>query len=206
MRPSNPHSRRFEWTNPQKLCRTRDFLVTKKKGFPLIWWSWVGTKFRRNTWNGGASQTNKNSSTKTWSFQPMKNTTKKKNWPQHNLRSTEVCGTGNRFLGYTKYTTLWTTQNVPWRLSMAIRDSCPRVKKRTTYTKKNVTESKAGRQRSPKQDLVSMSSSDVGFLRGKRVTDDLRHICRQKHPKKIEGTKIVINFPPMHLSSKCHSH
>jgi len=87
---------------------------------------------------------------------------------------------------------------------MAIRDSCPRVKKRTTYTKKNVTESKAGRQRSPKQDLVSMSSSDVGFLRGKRVTDDLRHICRQKHPKKIEGTKIVINFPPMHLSSKCH--
>ena len=60
MRPSNPHSRRFEWTNPQKLCRTRDFLVTKKKGFPLIWWSWVGDKvsfFPRG--KGGASQTNK---------------------------------------------------------------------------------------------------------------------------------------------------
>lgn len=187
----------------------------KKKRVSNVWWSWVGTKFRRNTWNGGASQTNKNSSTKTWNLEPFKAliclTTKKKNWPhQHNLRSTKAWGTRETIFGLLstvdKIHYAMNDANVPWRLSMAIRDSCPRVKKRTTYTKKNVTESKAGRQRSPKQDLVSMSSSDVGFLRGKRVTDDLRHICRQKHPKKIEGTKIVINFPPMHLSSKCHSH
>ena len=185
----------------ETFCRTRDFLVTKKGFQCVVKLGWDKVSSQHVEWE----QTKKNFLNKkdlkfrTYESHDQKQGTGHINTTSGQLRPVAL---GNRFLGYTKYTTLWTTQNVPWRLSMAIRDSYPRVKKRKTYTKKNVTESKAGRQRSPKQDLVSTSSSDASiFLGGNAGHWMIWDISvGTKHPQNNA------NFPPIHSSSRCHPH